>query len=196
MANFWLCFVPLFIAVDAVGVLPIFMNLTQGFVLSQRRYVIIQSIITATVVSLIFIAVGKSLFKMLSITEADFMVAGGMLLFIISIIDIVTGEKKQRRIDYESLGAVPIGVPLIVGPAVLTTTLLLVGEYGIIPTVSAAIVNILIAGLVFSLSGSIYRVLGKAGARTISKLTSLLLAAIAVMIIRKGLIMFIAKDIV
>ena len=118
-----------------------------------------------------------------------------MLLFIISIIDIVTGEKKQRRIDYESLGAVPIGVPLIVGPAVLTTTLLLVGEYGIIPTVSAAIVNILIAGLVFSLSGSIYRILGKAGARTISKLTSLLLAAIAVMIIRKGLIMFIAKDI-
>ncbi len=130
MTNFWLCFVPLFVAVDAIGVLPIFMNLTEGFNHSKRRRIIVQSIITATIVTLVFLAIGKSLFKMLGITVADFMVAGGMLLFIISIIDIITGEKKQRGIDQESLGAVPIGVPLIVGPAVLTTILLLVGEYG------------------------------------------------------------------
>jgi multiple antibiotic resistance protein len=195
MTDFWLCFVPLFIAVDAIGVLPIFMNLTQGFKRSKRWHVIIQSIITATIVSLVFIAIGKYLFKMLGITVADFMVAGGLLLFIISIIDIIRGEKKQRGIDPESLGAVPIGVPLIVGPAVLTTILVLLGEYGLLPTFSAAMVNILIAGFIFLLSESIYRILGKSGTKTISKLASLLLAAIAVMIIRKGIIMFVTAGI-
>ena len=195
MANFWLCFIPLFVAVDAFGVLPVFMNLTGEFSHSQRRRVIVQSIITATIVSLVFLVVGKSLFDLLGITVADFMVAGGMLLFIISIIDIITGEKKQRGIDHESLGAVPIGVPLIVGPAVLTTILLLVGQYGPIPTVSAAMANILIAGFVFLLSDSIYKILGKSGSKTISKLASLLLAAIAVMIIRKGIIMFVTAGI-
>ncbi len=195
MNNFWLCFVPLFVAVDAIGVLPMFMSLTRGFNNSKKRHVIVQSILTATIVSLIFIAIGKYLFEMLGITVADFMVAGGLLLFIISIIDIITGEKKQRGIDPESLGAVPIGVPLIVGPAVLTTVLLLAGQYGLIPTISAIMANILIAGFVFLLSDSIYKILGKSGTKTISKLASLLLAAIAVMIIRKGIIIFITTGV-
>ena len=195
MTNFWLCFVPLFVAVDAIGVLPMFMNLTEGFDHRKRRRIIIQSIITATIVTFIFLAIGKSLFKMLGITIADFMVAGGMLLFIISIIDLITGEKKQREIDQESLGSVRIGVPLIVGPAVLTTTLVLVGEYGVIATISAAMVNILIAGWVFLISGSIYRILGKSGTKTVSKLASLLLAAIAVMIVRKGIMMFVTTGV-
>ncbi|MDD5454985.1 MAG: MarC family protein, partial [Candidatus Ratteibacteria bacterium] len=162
---------------------------------SKKWHIIIQSVITAMIVSLIFIAIGKYLFEMLGIMIADFMVAGGLLLFIISIIDIITGEKKQRGIDPESLGAVPIGVPLIVGPAVLTTTLLLVGQYGSFPTIFAVTVNILIAGLVFLTSDHIYKILGKSGAKTISKLASLLLAAIAVMIIRRGIITFITTDI-
>lgn len=195
MNDFWLCFVPLFVAVDAIGVLPIFMNLTEGFAGSKKRHIIFQSVVTATIVTIAFLAIGKSLFKLLGITIADFMVAGGALLFIISIIDLITGEKKQREIDPESLGSVPIGVPLIVGPAVLTTTLLLVGEYGVIPTVSAAMVNILIAGSIFLLSSSIYKILGKSGAKTVSKLASLLLAAIAVMIIRKGIIMFVTAGV-
>lgn len=195
MTNFWLCFVPLFVAVDVVGVLPVFMSLTEEFGRPKRRHIIMQSIVTATIVTLVFLAVGKSLFKLLGITIADFMVAGGTLLFIISIIDIITGEKKQRGIDQESLGAVPIGVPLIVGPAVLTTTLILVGEYGVIPTISAAMVNILIAGFVFLLSESIYKILGKSGTKTVSKLASLLLAAIAVMIVRKGIIIFVTTGV-
>lgn len=190
MVQFWLCFVPLFVAVDALGTLPLFVGLTKGLNRARVRRMIGQSILTAAVVALLFLAIGRVVLDLLSITVADFMVAGGALLFALSLSDLLTGEKQQHRVDSESLGAVPLGVPLIVGPAVLTTTLLLVSEHGLLPTVSATVLNILIAGVLFLLSDGIMRLLGKAGAKTISKLASLILAAIGVMVIRKGVVMF------
>ncbi|MBN2407634.1 MAG: MarC family protein [Elusimicrobia bacterium] len=185
--KFLLCFIPLFVAVDTPGILPLFIALTEGLNAAQVRKIIVQSIITAAVVSVTFVFFGKAILAMLSITVYDFMIAGGMLLFIISISDLLSIEKKQRYIDADGLGAVPIGVPLIVGPAVLTTSIILVNEHGSYLTVTALILNILVAGLVFLISGKIYKLLGKAGSRTLSKLANLLLAAIAVMIIRRGI---------
>ncbi len=190
MKTFWLCFVPLFIAVDAIGVLPMFMSLTQDIDSQRMRRIVLQSIVTATVVALAFLAVGTSVLKLLGITVADFMVAGGILLFVISMSDLLTSEKAQRTIDPDSLGAVPLGVPLIAGPAVLTTSILLMNEHGVAATAAAIIINILIAGLVFFFSDTINHFLGKAGSKTISKIASLFLAAIAVMIVRKGISMF------
>ncbi len=187
MAEFWLCFFPMFVAVDAIGVLPLFMHLTEGVARQAVRKVIVQSMITALVVSLVFLAVGKWIFEYLGITVADFLIAGGILLFTISVIDIITVEKTVARIEADSMGAVPIGVPLIVGPAVLTTIFILVGEYGIVPTVAATVVNIIIAAAVFWLAGPINRILGRSGSRALSKLSGILLAAIAVMMVRKGI---------
>ena len=192
MGTFWLCFVPLFVAVDALGALPLFVSLTEKIQRSKIRHLIWQSVWTAMAVALLFLAIGKWVFGLLGITVADFMVAGGGLLFAISLSDLLTGEKQKRPVDWESVGAVPLGVPFIVGPAVLTTTLLLVSEHGLIPTVSAVLLNIFIAGLVFFLSDSIIRILGKAGTKTISKLASLILAAIAVRMVRKGIVMFLS----
>jgi len=193
LLNFWLCFVPLFFAVDAIGTLPMFMSLTEFVDRKKTRMVIIQSIITAVIVALGFLAIGNRLLRLIGITVADFMVAGGILLFIISVNDMLAMEKKQSVVDADSLGAVPIGVPLIVGPAVLTTSILLLDQYGAVICVSATIINILIAGVVFLLSEPLYKVLGKAGSKTVSKLASLLLAAIAVMLVRKGIMIFMSN---
>lgn len=103
-----LCFVPLFVAVDAIGVLPLFMNLTEGIEQSKIKNIIIQSMITALIVALAFIAVGTATLKLLGISVADFMIAGGMLLFLISVRDVLSTEKKNYAIDLESMGAVPI----------------------------------------------------------------------------------------
>jgi multiple antibiotic resistance protein len=189
MEAFWLCFFPMFVAVDAVGVLPLFMHLTEGVARHGVRKVIVQSMITALVVSLAFLVVGKWIFEYLGITVADFLIAGGILLFAISVIDIITVEKTVVQIDADSMGAVPIGVPLIVGPAVLTTIFILVAEYGLMPTVAATVVNIAIAGGVFWLAEPIHRILGRSGSRTFSKLAGILLAAIAVMMVRRGIVM-------
>lgn len=191
MRDFWLCFVPLFVAVDAIGVLPMFIGLTEGLGRGAVRRVIWQSLITGTLVALVFVAIGKAVFRLLGITIPDFMIAGGTLLFVLSVRDLVTVEKHSGPIDPDSLGAVPVGVPLIVGPAVLTTIFLLLDSHGITPTAAAAVVNILIAGALFWFADDLHRLLGKAGAKAVSKLASLLLAAIGVMMVRRGVMVWI-----
>lgn len=195
MNNFWLCFVPLFVAVDALGLLPVFMGLTQELPRARIRRIIFESVITAMIVALAFLFIGKGILTLLGITVADFMIAGGALLFVLSLSDLIAAEKRRLQADQEEVGAVPLGVPLMVGPGVLTTTILLINQYGMIPTVSATIVNIVIAGMVFWMSGSINRILGRAGTRTISKLSSLILAAIGVMMVRKGIMLLIAAGV-
>lgn len=192
MHNFWLCFVPLLVAVDALGVLPIFVGLIEGVECSKVRSIIWQSVVTAMVVALAFLAVGKAILIFIGITIPDFMIAGGTLLFVLSLRDILTYERQWRSVDPDSMGSVPLGVPLIVGPAVLTTTILLTDEYGLIPTIPAVILNILLAGVVLRLYEPIDRILGKSGTRTVSKLAHLILAAIGVMMVRKGIMTYIA----
>jgi multiple antibiotic resistance protein len=179
------------VAVDAIGVLPLFLNLTDGAEANRVQVMVIQSIVTALVVALVFCAVGEFLLGLLGITVSDFMIAGGSLLFALSLYDLLAFEKHQRKLDVSSLGAVPVGVPLVVGPAVLTTTILLLRQYPSSPLIVAlaTVVNILIAGLILWFSNGIIRLIGKTGAKTVSKLASLLLAAIGVMMIRKGIML-------
>lgn len=182
-----LAFIPIFVAVDALGVLPLFISLTEPVERSRRLKIIRDSMITAALVSIIFIFIGKSLFRFLGITVYDFMVAGGSLLFIISINDLLKSEKTVRIPD-RTLGVVPLGMPLIVGPAVLTTSLIIMDAYGLVPTLVSVILNILIAGAIFCLADLIIKSIGRGGAKAISKVASLFLAAIAVMMIRKGIV--------
>ena len=186
MSNFGLAFVFLFVAVDPFGVLPIFISLTEGMTPGQRRRVIRQSVITALCVAVGFMYVGKALFSVVGVTMSDFMIAGGVLLFIIAVRDLMAGEKTQR-IPSQSLGAVPLGTPLIVGPAVLTSVLILRDVYKPLPTIFATVANILLAGVIFLLSGLLVRVLGGAGTKALSKVSLVLLAAFAVMMVRKGI---------
>ena len=187
MRDFWLCFVPLFIAVDPVGVLPIFIALTEGIEVSKLRIIILQSVTTALAVALAFVLFGSGLLQFLGITVADFMVAGGILLLVISLNDLLTGEKRQRQLEPESLGAVPLGVPLIAGPAVLTTCVLLASTHGKLLTAVATLINISLAGIIFLFAEAITKRIGHTGTRITSKITSMLLAAIAVMLVRKGI---------
>lgn len=184
--TIFLAFIPLFVAVDAIGVLPIFVSLTEKMTKKERLNVILKSLTTAVYLAMGFIFLGKATFRLLSITIADFMVAGGILLFCIAIIDLLNPVKRRRIPDGE-LGFVPLGTPLIVGPAVLTTSLLMLDAYGLLPTLISVSTNIVLAGVIFCSATIFIRVLGIAGIRALSKITSLLLAAIAVMMIRKGI---------
>lgn len=186
MLDFWLCFVPLFVAVDAIGLLPVYIGLTEGFSAGERRRIVVESVITALAVAVGFLFVGQWIFQLLGITTADFMIAGGALLFVFAMSDLFVTPEVQRRVDPQSVGAVPLGVPLTVGPAVLATILLLASQYGRLLTVASVAANITLAGVVFSLSGSLNRLLGRTGTRAVSKIMSLVLAAIAVKMIRMG----------
>lgn len=185
--NVLLAFIPIFVAVDAIGILPLFVSLTEGAKEKEKSRIIFQSMVTAMCLAVGFIFLGNAVFTLMGITLGDFMVAGGSILFYIAVADI-RGPGKGASYANQELGAVPLGTPLIVGPAVLTSSLIMRGEYGLLATLISVLVNILLAGLILSLSGAIIKVLGKSGSRALSKVTNLLLAAIAVMLIRKGVI--------
>ena len=186
LENFLKAFVPIFFAVDAIGVLPMFISLTDEMEHAARQRVVKQGVVTALLVAIGFIFFGQWLFERMGITVSDFMVAGGVLLFVIATLDLVRTTKVARQVP-DMIGAVPLGTPLIVGPATLTMAIILVDAYGLVETLLAIVVNICIAGAVFLGGESITRVLGPAGSRAVSKVASIILAAIAVMMIRKGL---------
>jgi len=182
-----LVFIPMFFTVDPIGILPVFVSLTQGLNPQEKREIIFQSLVTASLVAVGFILLGKVIFHFLGITMGDFMVAGGVILFCLAMVDL-TVQGKTRRGTSSELGAVPIGTPLIAGPAVLTISLMLVSVHGLLITLIAVFLNIAIVGIVFIYSDTLIRILGKAGSRALSKVMMLLLAAIGVMMVRRGIV--------
>ncbi len=187
MKEFLLSFIPIFVAMDAIGVLPLFIGFTEHLKKHEKQKILTQSIITAFLVGIFFLFLGKWIFRILGVMVADFKIAGGLVLLAISLRDILRNEKAQK-ISLETIGAVPIGTPLITGPAVLTTIIILLDSYGIFLTVSSFIINLLIVWVTFYYATAIGNFLGKAGSKAFSKIASLLLAAIAVMMMRKGVL--------
>ena len=186
MHNCLLAFIPIFVAVDAIGLLPVFISLTYGLDKQVKKKVIGESILTALCLAIGFIFLGRAVFKLLGITIGDFMVAGGLILFCIAVMDILTSG-KERLAATQEFGVVPLGTPLLVGPAVLTTSVILIDQYGLFPTIFSILANILFTVVLFSFSDVLIKVVGEGGSRALSKVMSLLLAAIAVMMIRKGI---------
>lgn len=185
--DVFLAFVPLFFAVDPIGLLPIFASLTEGLTPLEKKKIMVQSLVTALCLAVGFIFFGKWILSFLGITIADFMIAGGAILFCLSMIDLMSFE-KQNHIAQKDLGAVPIGTPLVVGPAVLTLCLMLISVHGIATTLIAVLLNLLIVGIVFLMADYFIKILGEAGARVMSKVMALLLASIGVMMVRRGIL--------
>jgi len=190
LQEFGLTFVPLFVAMDAIGVLPILVPLTQGMKAKERSRTVRLAVITALGLGLGFVAIGKGVFIFLGIEVSDFLVAGGLILFLLAAKDLITGKmmEAQASVGADMLGVVPIGTPLVVGPAVLTTLLILIDQYSIIIVLVSFILNLAIAWLLFAQANRVVAFLGQGGVRATSKIVSLFLAAIAIKMIRQGIL--------
>ncbi|MCL4542208.1 MAG: MarC family protein [Deltaproteobacteria bacterium] len=184
-----LALIPLFVAIDIFGVLPIYLDFVKDIALIEEKKIRKNSLITAFSVGIGFLLVGKSLFAVMGISIYDFEIAGGILLLIISINNLISEKPKMFALSRQAdLGVVPIGVPLIVGPGVLTTLLILTGIYGYLVTTISFIINLLIVYAVLRNTRIILKYLGKTGSNAAGKLAALLLAAYAVMMMRVGII--------
>lgn len=184
-----LSFIPLFVAVDVLGNIPLFISLTEGMTPKQRQRIINESVSVATLLAMSFMFLGKLILQIMGITVADFKIAGGILLFIISVNLLLPGKDRLSGF-YQSqgdIGVFPLGTPLITGPAVLTTTLILRDSFGLNLTLISLILNMFLTWLLLSRSGLIIRFMGQGGSRAFSKIADILLAAIAVMMIRRGI---------
>ena len=190
MSNFWsdflLTFVPLFIVIDAIGNLPFVIALTEESTHDERWRIINLATITAAAVGLFFLFLGSFILRVMNISGGAFAIAGGIILMVFAIRYMTTGHMVEV-IKEEMVAVVPIGTPLTVGPATITTLILLSNQYPLYVVFIAFALNVFIAWLTFVASGLFMRVMGRGGLRAISRVFSLLLAALAVSMVIRGL---------
>ncbi|OGO31603.1 MAG: MarC family transcriptional regulator [Chloroflexi bacterium RBG_16_56_11] len=184
--NFVLTFVPLFIVIDAFGNLPFLVTLSHGMAPQEKRKIVHLAVITATAVGLIFLFFGQFILMVLDIHVGEFAIAGGIILLILSIRYMSTGHMVTTARE-EMVAVVPIGTPLTVGPATITTLLLLATQYPLYMVLISFALNMLITWIIFLLSQRIAAFMGHGGLTAVSRVFSLLLAAIAVSMVIRGL---------
>jgi len=153
---------------------------------TEKNKLINLALLTGFVVAILFIFAGNEMFRFLGITANDFRVAGGIILLVLAIYDLIFSNEKRRNAD-ASLNVVPLGIPMLIGPAVLTTLIILTHSHGYALTTLSLFLNISIAWIVFRNADFFLKILKRSGSRALAKVASLFLAAIAVMMIRVGL---------
>ena len=183
--QFLLAFIPIFVAIDPIGLVAIFMGLGTADSPENRKRQALLGILTGLCVAAGFIFLGKIIFAALGITVADFQVAGGLILLVLAIRELV-GFGPQDRGGGDEFGVVPLGMPLIAGPALLTALLILIDSVGLLFTLASLIVNLALVAVALCNADRFTRWMGKQGLRGVSKLIALLLAAIAISLIRRG----------
>jgi multiple antibiotic resistance protein len=184
--QFLRAFIPIFVAIDPIGLAAIFIGLGQGIAADQRQRIARQATITGGAVALGFLFLGANIFKALGISASDFQIAGGLILFILAARELINSTAKQEKMPHD-FGVVPLGMPLIAGPALITTLIALAQTLGLIVALTALAANLVLLILAFTFSDRLGRLIGASGMRAISKIISMLLAAIAVNMIRRGL---------
>lgn len=186
LRTFLETFLPLFVAIDPFGMVPVFLGVTDGMSEARRRRVTFEAVTAASIICLSFMFLGESLFRFLGIRDFDFRIAGGVLLLVLAVYDLLTPGRAAVH-EPETVGIVPLAMPLIAGPATLTTTLVLVGRHGYGATALGLSVNFLLLLAALCGAGRVARVVGVNTLRAASKLVMVLLAAIAVNLIRVGI---------
>jgi multiple antibiotic resistance protein len=182
-----LTFIPLFVAIDVVGLLPMFLGITSGLDANERRYVTTEATFTAAAIGVAFLFVGDAVLTVLGVSVGDFQVAGGILLLVLAVYDLIHPDLPLRQ-PGAGFGVMPLGTPMIVGPAVMTTLLALARTHGYATTLIAFALNLLVVWTTLHWGSSIGRFIGDAGARAAAKVANVLLAAIAVAFIRRGIV--------
>ena len=183
--------IALFIIVDPFGNIPIFEGLTQNIPDAQKKKIYNTATVVGMALLLVFAFTGQEIFSFFGLSIYSFEVAGGLLLLIIAIRILITGNIHEDTESPESLGAVPIAIPLLVGPGAITTTILNLQAYGIVIATLAVLIVLSLTWVILRYINGIYKFLGKTGSLVIARVMALLIAAIAVQYILTGVTHFI-----
>ena len=200
-------FLPLFVAINIPGILPLYIGMTETFTSRDRRRLLVGALAAALVLAVLMLFAGQVIFDTLGITLNDLRVGGGIILLVIAVTDLAFGDTKERRggrpEDQEALGyrdadepvdlpVVPLGIPLIIGPGAITTILITDASYGWIVTLASIVLNMGLVFVAFTFGPSLLKLFGKGTSKAVAKVASLFLAAISVAMIRAGVLGMIA----
>ncbi len=183
-------FIMLFVVMDPPGSIPVFIALTKDMRKEERKRELNHAVVVATILLLLFAFLGKIILYVLGITTDSFMIAGGILLLLISF-DLLRGEHKYSVSgkSVAGVGAVPLGIPLLAGPGAITTVMVIIQQpFGIGIVLFAIFSAIIATKLVLGQSERIYSIMGKAGSEVLSRVMGIIVAAIAIQFIGTGII--------
>ncbi len=184
-------FVTLFLVINPLEVLPLFIALVGPQRPKMQRQIAIRAVLVAFVVLVFFIFAGDFLLKEMGVSIRAFQIAGGIVLFLVAL-EMLHGEDLNAaggsKAAALSLAVYPLGIPKIAGPGAMLTVILLTDDDRFNLTGQLATVAVLAAVLALQLvvllaAGPISRRIGTAGAGVIGRIMGLLLAALAVSIV-------------
>jgi multiple antibiotic resistance protein len=194
-----MAFSTIFFVVDPIGLVPIFISMTQADPPEKRVSIAKRASIAAGLILLVFAIFGKIIFSAFGITLAAFRIAGGALLWFIAM-DMVrarttrvktTPEEEQEGIEKEDVALIPLALPMLAGPGSISTVMVLMGQAKSWLYFIPVFVSILITSVVtyFMLRGAQYllKYLRQTGMKIIIRIMGMILAAIAVQFIINGI---------
>jgi multiple antibiotic resistance protein len=182
--------IALFIIVDPFGNIPIFVGLTNKMPDGPRKKVYNTATLVSFVLLLVFAFTGQEILNIFGLSIYSFEIAGGILLIIIAIRILISGSINENVESPESIGAVPIAIPLLVGPGAITTTMFNLQAYGIITAILAVVIVLSFTWVILRFINKIYGFLGKTGSLIIARVMALLISAIAIQYILTGITHF------
>ena len=180
-------FAALFVIMDPIGNLPIFISLTKGMPIKEIKRNVDRSVFVAGVLLFIFLFFGLQVFNFFGIDLDSFQIAGGIVLLIMGILYVFGTSLRYVKSHGFDL-SVPVGTPLLTGPGVITTTIILVKGSGTLVTVIAAFLTLLATWIILINSSRLYKILGGQWTSAISRIMGIILAAVAVKFITEGVL--------
>jgi multiple antibiotic resistance protein len=179
--------ITLLVVLDPLGIIPIFIAMTQKMEVVKRRALSKVVVITASGLLFLFAVAGTQIFAIFGISIASFMVAGGVLLFIVAI-ELLTGGGWvfMGQNAGEDTGVVPLAFPLLAGPGAITAVIISLETTGLLVTAISILIAIGITYITLRFSEKIYRVLGRRGSLIVTRVFGVFIAAIAVQYIVQG----------
>jgi multiple antibiotic resistance protein len=179
--------IALFVVINPIGTIPLFAAITQKMQKKERNTVLKTTVITASALLMIFAVAGTQILGVFGITISSFMIAGGILLFIVSIELLTHGAWRFGGTVSDESGVVPLAFPLLSGPGAITSVILSFQTAGLAVTMLSIAIVIGITCVIFYLTSPIYRILGRRGSLIITRVFAVLVAAIAVQYVVDGL---------
>lgn len=192
-------FIALIALVNPLGVLPMFISLTQDFTPTQKQRAIRTAAFTVVAVISTCALLGEQIIKFFGISTASLQVAGGLLILLMSLSMLnaqpsgakTTAEERDEAEHKDTIGVVPLGIPLLTGPGAMSTVIVLAGKSNHVSDYVALIGSgVVIAALVWltlQMAQPIARFMGRTGINIATRIMGLLVAAVAVEFIVEGL---------
>ncbi len=185
----------IFFVINATGQIPLFLALLAPFPEVRQRQIIVRELLIALVVLLLFTFFGDIILELLGITRPIIGIAGGILLFLISLGMIFPAPQNvEHRMIHEPL-IIPLAIPVIAGPGAITAVMLYAHETGHPLSVSGAVFMAWLPSIALLLAGSlIKRLLGERGLVAIERLGGMLVCLIGIQMLSSSLILLIQEQ--